>query len=281
MKIIVLASGSKGNASVWESGGTRILIDAGISTRQLLRKLRACGSDGRLDAIVITHAHGDHVGLCVRIAQQLDVPVYVSESSTARLRDLERFVKLHRYSTREPFRIGRLTLSPLPVPHDVSQVALVVTDGRYSAAIATDLGEVPPDLPEHIAHCDVLLVESNHDVEMLQRGPDPPKVKQRNLSKHGHLSNEQTHALLRSLPDRFHTVVLMHLSRTNNRPDIALEVASDALAGRQVRLFAAAQDDTLVLDARAPRPPSLVVGKARKSGTSRKNARATSKNSKR
>lgn len=264
MKIIVLASGSSGNASVWESGGTRILIDAGISTRQLLRKLRACGSDGRLDAIVITHAHDDHVGQCVSIARCLDVPVYVSES-TARSQDLRRSVKMHRYIAREPFRIGRLALSPLPVPHDAPQVALVVTDGRYSAAIATDLGEVPPDLPEHIAHCDVLLVESNHDVEMLRRGPYSPKLKRRILSKHGHLSNEQTHALLRSLPDWPHTVVLMHLSRTNNRPDIALEVASDALAGRRVRLFAAAQDDTLVLDARAPRPPSLVVGKARES----------------
>jgi phosphoribosyl 1,2-cyclic phosphodiesterase len=247
MKVTVLASGSSGNATFVEAGDTRILVDAGIGPKVLARKLAQTGAGGPPQAIVVTHGHGDHVGECARIGKALKIPVYASESTarTAYLGDRSR-VKV--FGARSPFVIGDITISPLPIPHDAAQVALVFSyDGR-SAGLVTDLGEVPPRLPEHLAPCDVLLIESNHDPEMLESGPYPQFLKRRVASSRGHLSNFQTHALLRKLSPRTHTVVLMHLSRTNNRADIALEIARDAIGSRPVKLTAALQDDARVFD---------------------------------
>jgi phosphoribosyl 1,2-cyclic phosphodiesterase len=164
-------------------------------------------------------------------------------------------MQVRTYSPREPFAVGSLTVAPLPIPHDAAQVALVVSDGATSAAIVTDLGEVPPALPEHLAGCDLLLVEANHDADMLARGPYPDFLKRRIASARGHLSNAQSAALLASLPPRARTVALMHLSATNNREDLALGVVRAALAGRGVRVVAASQRDTLVLESK-PAPLS-------------------------
>jgi phosphoribosyl 1,2-cyclic phosphodiesterase len=261
MKITIVASGSGGNASVFESGGTRILVDAGVGPRTLEHKLLETGaSDGRVDAVVVTHAHGDHIGACEGFAKRWKIPVFMSES-TARVAKHKGGRALRVYGAREPFAIGAFTISPLPLPHDAAQVALAISDGVRRAAIATDLGEVPPGLRSHLAGCDVILIESNHDVDMLRTGPYPGYLKKRIASARGHLSNMQTHDLLRALPNNgpLHTVVLMHLSQTNNRPEIALDVARDALRGRRVRLLAASQDGTTVVDAAALSPSSPLV----------------------
>lgn len=249
MQITIIASGSGGNATLFSSGGTRILVDAGVGPRILKEAIE--GLDNRGDpgawaphAIVITHAHADHYGCAASYSKRLRIPVHVTES-TARagvaLGDKER-VRL--YSAREPFAIGALTISPRPLPHDAAQVALVVSDGARRAAVVTDLGEVPPGLVEHLAGCDVLLIESNHDERMLAEGPYPGHLKRRIRSSRGHLSNTQTHGLLtavrRAGPPGPHTVVLMHLSEPNNIPALALEVACDALGGS---LESGARDD--------------------------------------
>ena len=154
--------------------------------------------------------------------------------------------------------MGAFIVSPTPLPHDVAQVAFKIEAGGTSAVIATDLGEVTPRFADLARGCDVLLLESNYDRAMLEAGPYPLHLKRRVGSARGHLSNTQTRELLRALPPRAHTVVLMHLSETNNRPDIALESARDALSGRCVRLFAASQTEALVIDATAP-PPALGI----------------------
>jgi phosphoribosyl 1,2-cyclic phosphodiesterase len=247
VRIVLLASGSAGNASLFEAEGVSVLVDAGIAPRALEAKLAATGA--RLpDAIVITHAHQDHVGQSLRLARRLKIPIYASEA-TARIPALHGREEVKIFSAREPFAIGTLTLLPTPLPHDAAQVAIVVEGGGRRAAIVTDLGEVPPSLTAHLARCEVVLIESNHDAEMLQNGPYPSFLKRRIASARGHLSNAQTHALLRALPAETHTVVLMHLSKSNNRPEIALDSAQDALSGRRVRLLAAAQDSCLALDA--------------------------------
>lgn len=253
MKVFVLASGSSGNASVYESRTESVLVDAGIAPRTLGQKLRDAGAARLPTAIIITHAHNDHVGSCKAIARRLGVPVYMSES-TARFRPLSGDVEVRLFSPRAPFSIGDVLVTPTPLPHDAAQVALTISDGEGSAAIATDLGEVPPGLAAHLASVDILLIESNHDVEMVKNGPYPGFLKRRILSARGHLSNEQTHALLRVTGQAAHTIVLMHLSKTNNRPDVALEVARDALAGRYVRLSAAPPDGVVVLDTAAGLP---------------------------
>lgn len=255
MKVLVLASGSAGNAALFSSRGTGILVDAGIGPRSLAQKLGEAGA-ALPDAIVITHAHQDHVGHCLRIARRLKIPIYASEA-TARCEVLRGRGEVRVYSPREPFEIGALTVAPLPLPHDAAQVSLVISDGERKAAIATDLGEIPPDLPAHLAGVDVALIESNHDVDMLRTGPYPAFLKRRIGSAKGHLSNDQARSLLKALSQKTHTVVLMHLSATNNMPAIALEGATDALAGRRVRLSAATQDDVLAVDADAPPPPPL------------------------
>lgn len=269
MRVLVLASGSSGNATLFESKGTRVLVDAGIGPRTLARKLREAGVEGMPHAVVVTHGHGDHLGSYSKIGAKLGVPVYMTES-TARFARPSGEVSLHYFSPRQPFAIGALTLSPLPLPHDAAQVALVIGDGEHRAAIATDLGEVPPGLPGHLAGCDVLLIESNHDVEMLERGPYPGFLKRRVLSARGHLSNAQAHGLLRALGPRAHTVVLMHLSKTNNRPDIALESARDALSGRRVRLDVAPAVGPLSLDAALPPPDWALPGRPEPAGGPRR-----------
>lgn len=255
MKVFVLASGSSGNAALFASGGTQILVDAGISPDTLLDRLSRAGFVPLLDAIVITHAHDDHLGQYKRIAEKFNLPVYMSES-TVRHAQPSGQLRLRYFHPRQAFEIGALTISPLPLPHDAPQVSLTISDGRRKASIATDLGEVPPALPEHLGHSDIVLIESNHDVEMVDRGPYPRHLKRRILSARGHLSNEQSAELIKTFGDQVKTVVLMHLSKANNRAELALNAAGAALAGKRVHLHLAPAQGLLELDTETPRPES-------------------------
>jgi phosphoribosyl 1,2-cyclic phosphodiesterase len=259
MKVTILASGSGGNATLFEAGGTRVLVDAGIGPRALATRLAEAGAGGLPDAVVLTHEHQDHFGHCLRLAKKLKIPIWASEA-TARDPRLAGRPEVHVFGMREPFALGALTVSPLPLPHDAAQVALVLEGAGRRAAIVTDLGEIPPALPAHLARCDVALIESNHDPDMLRRGPYPEFLKRRIASARGHLSNGQAHALLRALPYETHTVVLMHLSETNNRPDLALDAARDALVGRGTRVCVAPPRETIVVDAAVRPQPSLRSG---------------------
>ncbi|GAC1351066.1 MAG: MBL fold metallo-hydrolase [Polyangiales bacterium] len=246
MQVTVLASGSLGNATLFESAGTRVLVDAGIGPRTL----RTLANERLPHAVVITHAHHDHVAHAERLGIRLDIPVFVTPA-IARAITLSASVDRRLYSPREAFAMGALTITPTPIPHDAAQVALVISDGRTSAAIVTDLGEIPGSLEQAIVECDLLLIESNHDRSMLERGPYPWQLKQRIASARGHLSNEQTHTLLRRLSKRTHTVVLMHLSQTNNAPELALTTARDALSKRSVRVLVAPPRGSMRIDTRA------------------------------
>jgi phosphoribosyl 1,2-cyclic phosphodiesterase len=256
VRVLVLASGSEGNATLVESRGTRVLIDAGIGPFALRCALERARLEVRLDAVVVTHAHADHFGFARKYAKKTRVPVYLTEA-TARAHDLPLAGRFVRFAPREPFAIGELSISPVPVPHDVPQIAVRISDGQRSVAIATDVGEVTGRLADHVAGCDVLLLESNHDPEMLERGPYPAFLKRRVASSGGHLSNAQASELLARLSSRARAVVLMHLSRTNNMVDLAMTCARDALAGRRVHLFAAPARELLMLDTESPAPPPL------------------------
>lgn len=238
LRVTTLSSGSSGNATLFEARGTRVLVDAGVTPRGLERALRACNAGGRPQAIVLTHAHDDHLGWAPLLARKLRIPLYASPS-TARALPFGVNVEIRRFSPRDPFQIGALRFHPQPIPHDAANVALVVDDGSRRVGLATDLGEVTPHVRDHLSDVDVLMIESNHDVQMLEGGSYPHFLKRRIRSPRGHLSNVQTHALLQQLSPRTHAVVLLHLSRSNNRPELALETARDAIGAREIALHVA------------------------------------------
>jgi phosphoribosyl 1,2-cyclic phosphodiesterase len=248
MRVTVLASGSRDNATLLEAGETRVLIDAGISPRKMRKLLR--GMLGRppesLDAVIITHGHGDHARHAAAAARSFDAALFATPPVVEGW-DLFDEPRLVSFTADEPFQVGDLRVSPFALPHDSPQVALVFSDGNEELGIATDLGEVPPGLIEHLSGCETLLIESNHDVALLENGHYLPFLKRRILSSQGHISNEECAALLAQLPVGLREVVLMHLSEANNQPELALRAAQRALRGRSARISVASQNQPLTL----------------------------------
>lgn len=234
IRLVVLGSGSAGNATCIEGGGARLLLDAGFSCRELAARLRAVGVEPhRLDALVITHEHADHIRGAALFSQTHKVPVYCT-AATFRVAGLDR-AGVHGHGAfahvpvepGAPFQVGGLRLRPFSVPHDAADtVGYSVECGGGRVGYATDLGHDGGAVREALEDCDLLMLESNHDVEMLRRGPYPQVVKDRVLGRHGHLDNETAAALLCEVATaRTRRVILAHLSRTNNRPDLALQTA--------------------------------------------------------
>lgn len=315
----VLASGSKGNATVISAGGTSILVDAGLSCRELLRRMAEAGQDpASLTAILITHEHLDHVSGLSVLARKLQVPVFFTEAThrawvrmlTPRktmtyTQWLEQMARERAARNAEPagghlpahlhisdisvptleeqetaeaasgagsldaeasesclpeeerpavkrdpaflpaveyfkagqrFSIGEIDINPFTIPHDAADPCGFVFHARKESlrmAIATDLGYVPPNVKLALRDVDVLLLESNHDLEMLKDGPYPWSVKQRVLSRVGHLSNAAAaEFLLRDYDGGAHTIVLGHLSESNNLPELARLAAEQAIGDR-------------------------------------------------
>jgi phosphoribosyl 1,2-cyclic phosphodiesterase len=278
MRVRVLASGSGGNLSLYESDGFRLLVDAGIDPGGLASRLRSVGAEyTEPDALIVTHGHADHCAHAGEFAERAGIPTYMTEA-TLRVTKLKGERNVIPYSTRDPISIGPFRVTPCPLPHDRAQVALRIAHDRCAAVIATDLGEVPADLLSLLEGAQLALIESNHDREMLERGPYPPFIKRRVASARGHLSNAQCHELLRRLPASVDTVVLMHLSEKNNLPQLALDSAADALSDRATTLLAAKQYDRLSIDLRAPTEHApdapLIVDRAKVSAIAREIAAA-------
>lgn len=253
MRVVVAGSGSQGNATLFEGGGSCLLVDAGLSYRAIQRRVEsATGVLPRIDAILITHAHSDHVQHLGTLARRLDVPVYIT-AATRRAVDLPEGLDIRIFASRSRLEIGALTVETTPIPHDAAQVAVVVHDGGGDCVgLVTDLGHVPATLRRALAKCRTLLLESNHCPEMLQLAPYPHFVRARIASNHGHLANAQSAALLRQIVDArtcvLERVVLMHLSQKANSPRRAHRMAAQVLGGSAIELFLAKQDHPLVLD---------------------------------
>lgn len=259
MRVTILGSGSEGNATLFEGGGASVLIDAGLSLRQI--RARALAARGRpletLDAVVITHAHTDHVAHAQRVAQAYGAQLF-AQRATAEAWDLD------GHCTYEPsgtVRVGGLTLRTTPLPHDAAQVGVVVSDGDDRVGLVTDLGHVPRALPGALRSCRTLLLESNHDVDLLRRGPYPASLRARIAGPEGHLSNAQAAGLLARLAaGPLERVVLMHLSKKTNTPELALAAARRALEGHGVAVLVASQGQPLRLEDDSPRQLSLGFG---------------------
>lgn len=251
MKVCVLGSGSGGNATLVQVGSTKVLVDAGFSGRDLARRLERIGVEpDRVDAIVITHDHGDHTRGMGVFARRHGTPIYVTERTRDACRKLLRG-REHTvlYRPTRPFCIAGVRVEPFVTVHDaVDPVGVAVVDEETGTrvGIATDLGRPNAQIRHGLRDADFLVLEANHDEVLLQEAPYPWSVKARIASSHGHLSNE---ASARFATELLHTrlagVVLAHLSNESNRPELAREVVGEALdrAGWRGYLEVASQDE--------------------------------------
>lgn len=222
--LTILGSGSKGNAMVVEGDHGALLIDAGFSCRRTLAKLSECGIDAdRIEAILVSHEHCDHVSGLGPVSRSLTVPVYCNRATGAYIRRKE-LVKeaLNVFTVGTAFTIGEFTIEPFSIPHDASDpVGFTISGQDFRIGIATDLGYASQVVAHHLKDCDMLVVECNHDVEMLLNCHRPWSVKQRIRGRNGHLSNRDGLELLKMvLHERTRHVVLAHASEECNRYEL-------------------------------------------------------------
>jgi phosphoribosyl 1,2-cyclic phosphodiesterase len=261
LRFRVLGSGSSGNATLVEGGGTRLLIDAGLGPRALGERLLSAGVDpASLDAVLVSHEHGDHAKGAASFSAKWGVPLVGSRGTYAAAGfgavDVAAYELL---KPDEPRVFGALGVRGVPVPHDAAgPYAFVVTCGGETLGHATDLGHLDAALIDAFLTCDALLLESNYDPALLRDGPYPWSLKERILSPRGHLSNgDVARYLADGLGASCRTLVLAHLSKTNNHPELCLMAAERALQARgrgDVRLLLCASEGTDWIDVRPPRP---------------------------
>lgn len=227
MKIVSLQSGSNGNCIYVEARGVRLLFDAGISGRQTQLRLAQCGVDiKRIDALLISHDHRDHVRCAGIYQRKFGLPLHVTKKTLDAARAhhaLGPVSDIHHFDAGATLRFGDVTVETITTPHDgVDGVAFVVDDGVRRMGILTDLGHVFDDLVSVMPSLDATVIESNYDPQLLSRGPYPEFLKQRIQGPGGHLSNVESAQLVRDVAHgRLQWVCLAHLSEENNAPDLA------------------------------------------------------------
>ncbi len=230
-----MGSGSSGNALYIESGATGVLVDAGLSAKETARRMTEAGIDpSRLSAIVVTHEHSDHVKGVRVMSKTTAAPVFISDATRAECRFPGEREDIHwgeTISSSQPFQIGSLDFHPFTIPHDgIDTFAFTVESERVKVAVVTDLGYITKLVAEKLRGSDLIIIESNHDRDMLKVGPYPWPLKQRIASNTGHLSNDETARWIREDFDgRAAYLVLAHLSRQCNHPELARVTALQAL----------------------------------------------------
>lgn len=260
-----VASGSSGNCAVWRAGDTAVLIDLGVSVRALTGALHGIGMEmTELSAVLLTHEHSDHIRGLATFVKKYDLPIYATFGTAAAI--LQKLPQaadcLQTFAGGEAFDIGGLHVQSMPIPHDAAEpVAYRIDGGGHRLGYVTDVGFVPDTIQHTIAGCDTIVLESNHDVDMLRTGPYPMYLKQRIRGRTGHLSNEdcaRSAVVLAQAGAR--QLVLAHLSDKNNSPLTALRCTQRALDGMDCELYVAprgAMEQPLALSDREARQCSL------------------------
>ena len=236
MKFAVLASGSSGNSIYIESKGQKFLVDAGITNKAIGQRLNELDIDKKeINSVFITHEHSDHIrGVDVLARQNPHINIFANNATwQAGYKYFYRVAEEQRrvFSNQQKFSLGDLSITPFAISHDAADpVGFEIDDGKHKLVIATDLGVVTQGVYEHLLNADAIILESNHDKEMLVKGPYPPFLKSRISSNRGHLSNDIAAKLLRKIVCRkTQVVVLAHLSEKNNTPSVAFDTCYSEL----------------------------------------------------
>jgi phosphoribosyl 1,2-cyclic phosphodiesterase len=223
LRFASLGSGSRGNATLVEAGGTCVMVDCGFSVSETRRRLARLGKNPEdIAALLVTHEHSDHIGGVAAFARRFGVPVWMTAGTSVMHADTD-VPSLDWFSGHEAFAIGDLHVDPFPVPHDAREPCqFVFGDGAVRLGVLTDTGSITAHIREMLDGCAALLLECNHDAAMLAGGPYPPVLKRRVGGRLGHLSNAQAAGLLAALDTAaLRHVVAAHLSDKNNRPELA------------------------------------------------------------
>lgn len=231
IRFAMLGSGSQGNGTLIQSGTATVLVDCGFMLRDAEARIRRLGvAPHDVTAVVVTHEHYDHIGGVARFARKYRLPVWLTDGTRAGWKDGP-VPRNQRVACGEAFAIGDIRVTPFAVPHDAREPShYVFGDGRFRVGVLSDAGSATDAMRAALTGCDALLLEFNHDADMLANGPYEPPLKRRIASAVGHLSNMQAAELVASLDNsRLRHLVLTHLSEKNNTPELALAAARATL----------------------------------------------------
>lgn len=230
MQVAVLASGSKGNATFVEMDGIRILIDAGISARRIKQELAALGENVEmLDGIFITHEHGDHIKGLPNLVKKYGIQIYSRPATFWAMSCYEELPGDCVNPIIDRIQLGRVAVRAFDIPHDAAAPVGYIIQGTSRCVVATDIGNVDDRLQQMLEGAQVLVLEANHDEEMLKQGSYPYNLKQRILGPLGHLSNRRMAQVVAELRRRPQKLILAHLSESNNRPELAMDTVKSVL----------------------------------------------------
>jgi phosphoribosyl 1,2-cyclic phosphodiesterase len=246
MRFTSLGSGSSGNGLVVESGATRVMMDCGFTLSATKEKLESRGlRPSDLAGICVTHEHDDHLGGVARFAKRYAIPVYLTRGTMQWLPPDFPAVLVRIIDPHTPFAIGALCVEPFPVPHDAREpVQYVFGDGDVRVGVLTDLGTPTSHVQEKLSGCEALVIECNHDRDMLMNGPYPVSLKHRVAGRFGHLDNGAAAALVKSLDcTKLRHLIAAHLSQQNNRPQLARAALAEAVACQADWVGVAEQED--------------------------------------
>lgn len=244
LRFASLGSGSRGNATLIASSSGLVMIDCGFTIKETVRRLAHLGhSPDDLDAILVTHEHGDHIGGVGPLARRYNIPVYLTHG-TAQHKGVAKLPVRELIDTHNVFSVADIEVTPVVVPHDAREPCqFVLRHDQKTLGVLTDLGSITPFVIEQYQHCDALMLECNHDARMLSMGPYPPSLKLRVGGQWGHLNNQQAANFLDSIEHaRLQHLVISHISEQNNTEQLAWQAIVD-IYGREDKLLLANQSE--------------------------------------